>query len=111
MLKTASFPAGRTACRSRASPGQWTKLLKDTDLADITPHVLRHSFASIGNDLGFTEATIAALVGHSRGTVTSRYSARERASASEPRSPPQTRTCWYLRSTFSEVGLRRAQSG
>lgn len=25
------------------------------------------------NDLGFTEATIAALVGHSRGTITSRY--------------------------------------
>ncbi|RWC39566.1 MAG: DUF4102 domain-containing protein [Mesorhizobium sp.] len=54
-------------------PRQWTKLFKDTDLADITPHVLRHSFASIGNDLGFTEATIAALVGHSRGTITSRY--------------------------------------
>jgi hypothetical protein len=48
-------------------------LLDGTDLAGITPHVLRHSFASIGNDLGFTEATIAALVGHSRGTVTSRY--------------------------------------
>ena len=54
-------------------PRQWTKLFKDTDLAGITPHVLRHSFASTGNDLGFTEATIAALVGHSRGTVTSRY--------------------------------------
>lgn len=39
----------------------------------ITPHVLQHSFASIGNDLGLTEATIATLVGHSRGTVTSRY--------------------------------------
>lgn len=48
-------------------PRQWTKLFKDTNLAGITPHVLRHSFA------WFTEATIAALVGHSRGTVTSRY--------------------------------------
>lgn len=48
-------------------------MFKHTDLAGITPHVLRHSFASIGNDLGFTEATIAAPVGHSRGTVTSRY--------------------------------------
>ncbi len=54
-------------------PRQWTTLFKDTVLAGITPHVLRHSFASIGNDLGFTEATIAALVGHSRGTITSRY--------------------------------------
>lgn len=56
-----------------AFPSHWEKIFGETALADITPHVLRHSFASIANDLGFTEATIAALVGHSRGTVTSRY--------------------------------------
>jgi Phage integrase family len=39
----------------------------------ITPHVLRHSFASVANDLGFTEVTIAALVGHAKGSVTSKY--------------------------------------
>ena len=39
----------------------------------MTPHVLRHSFASIGNDLGFTEITIAALVGHAKGPMTSKY--------------------------------------
>lgn len=39
----------------------------------MTAHVLRHSFASIGNDLGFTEATISAIVGHSRSSVTSKY--------------------------------------
>jgi integrase len=54
-------------------PRLWKKLFKDTALADITPHVLRHSFSSIANDLGFTEATIGALMGHSRGTVTGRY--------------------------------------
>jgi hypothetical protein len=32
-----------------------------------------HSFASIANDLGFTEVTIAALVGHAKGSVTSKY--------------------------------------
>ena len=48
-------------------------MFKGTPLADITPHVLRHSFASIANDLGFTEVTIAALIGHSKGTVTSKY--------------------------------------
>ncbi len=47
--------------------------MKDTELSSITPHVLRHSFASIANDLGLTEVTIAALLGHSRGTITSRY--------------------------------------
>ena len=67
------FPGWEDDTPFGAFPRQWTKLFKDTDLAGITPHVLRHSFASIGNDLGFTEATIAALVGHSRGTVTSRY--------------------------------------
>lgn len=54
-------------------PNHWEKIFEDTSLADITPHVLRHSFASIANDLGFTEVTIAALVGHSKGSVTSKY--------------------------------------
>ena len=39
----------------------------------MTPHVLRHSFASIANDLGFTDVTIAALVGHAKRSVTSKY--------------------------------------
>jgi hypothetical protein len=39
----------------------------------VTPHVLRHSFASIANDLDFTEVTIAALVGYAKGSVTSEY--------------------------------------
>lgn len=54
-------------------PNHWEKIFEHTPLADITPHVLRHSFASIGNDLGFTEVTIAALIGHSKGSVTSKY--------------------------------------
>jgi integrase len=54
-------------------PNHWEKIFENTSLADITPHVLRHSFASIANDLGFTEVTIAALVGHSKGSVTSKY--------------------------------------
>ena len=44
------------------------------DLAeDVTPHVLRHSFASLANDLGFADPTVAALIGHVGQTVTSRY--------------------------------------
>lgn len=54
-------------------PNHWEKIFHDTSLSDITPHVLRHSFASIANDLGFTEVTIAALVGHAKGSVTSKY--------------------------------------
>ncbi|MET2829800.1 tyrosine-type recombinase/integrase [Mesorhizobium shangrilense] len=51
----------------------WEQIFAGSSLADVTPHVLRHSFASIGNDLGFTEVTIAALIGHSKGSVTSKY--------------------------------------
>jgi integrase len=54
-------------------PNHWEKIIRNTPLADITPHVLRHSFASIANDLGFTEVTIAALAGHAKGSVTSKY--------------------------------------
>lgn len=67
------FPGWAEDTSFGSFPNHWAKILGKTELADITPHVLRHSFASIANDLGFTEATIAALVGHSRGTVTSRY--------------------------------------
>lgn len=54
-------------------PDHWKHLFEDSPLSDVTPHVLRHSFASIANDLGFTEVTIAALVGHAKGSVTSKY--------------------------------------
>ena len=40
---------------------------------DITPHVLRHSFASLAGDLSYSETTIAALVGHKGQSITSRY--------------------------------------
>lgn len=54
-------------------PNHWEQIFKDSPLAGVTPHVLRHSFASVANDLGFTEVTIAALVGHAKGSVTSKY--------------------------------------
>ncbi len=54
-------------------PKHWHKILAGTPLAGITPHMLRHSFASIANDLGFTESTVAALLGHAQGSITSRY--------------------------------------
>jgi integrase len=52
----------------------WLKLAKLGDLpADITPHVLRHSFASLAADLGYNESTIASLIGHKTHSITSRY--------------------------------------
>jgi integrase len=50
------------------------KILKLAELPqDITPHTLRHSFISVAADLGLSEPTIAALVGHQGRSVTSRY--------------------------------------
>lgn len=42
-------------------------------LTGLTPHGLRHAFASTAHDIGFTEITVAALLGHSSSTVTGRY--------------------------------------
>lgn len=55
-------------------PKFWARIVAPRDLPrDITPHVLRHSFASLANDLGYSEPTIAALIGHKGRSVTSRY--------------------------------------
>ena len=42
-------------------------------LEDVTPHVLRHTFASVAGDLGFSELTIAGLLGHAARGVTQGY--------------------------------------
>lgn len=67
------FPGSGNDNAFGSFPNRWEQLFTGSPLADVTPHVLRHSFASVGNDLGFTEVTIAALVGHSIGTMTSKY--------------------------------------
>ena len=52
----------------------WLRIAKLGDLpADITPHVLRHSFASLAANLGYNEPTIASLLGHKTHSITSRY--------------------------------------
>jgi integrase len=52
----------------------WLRIAKLGGLpADITPHVLRHSFASLADGLGYNEATIATLIGHKGHSITSRY--------------------------------------
>lgn len=40
---------------------------------DVTPNVFRHSFVSLGADLGLSEPTIGVLVGHKGHSVTGRY--------------------------------------
>jgi integrase len=68
------FPASRGDGRMTGFPKFWARIAKLGALpAEITPHVLRHSFASLAADLGYSEPTIAALVGHQGRSMTSRY--------------------------------------
>jgi integrase len=68
------FSATRGDGRMAGFPKFWTKIARLGGLpADVTPHTLRHSFASQASDLGYSELTIAALMGHKRHSITSRY--------------------------------------
>lgn len=68
------FPATRGDGPMTGFPKLWARISKLGELPpDITPHVFRHSFASLAGDLGYSEPTIAALVGHKGYSITSRY--------------------------------------
>ena len=68
------FPAARLDDRPFAGMKRaYRKLFSAAGLDGVTPHVLRHSFASVGADLGFTDSTIGAMLGHAGSGVTSRY--------------------------------------
>ncbi len=68
------FSAARGSGRMSGFPKFWARIAKFGELPrDISPHVLRHSLASLASDLGYSESTIAALVGHKSTTITSRY--------------------------------------
>ena len=49
------------------------RISKKAGFTDVTLHTLRHTFASIGADLGFTELTLAGLLGHAARGMTQRY--------------------------------------
>ena len=48
-------------------------IVRQAELEDVTPHTLRHSYATVAHELGYSELTIAGLLGHSATSVTSRY--------------------------------------
>ncbi|MCA3440051.1 MAG: integrase arm-type DNA-binding domain-containing protein [Rhodobacter sp.] len=56
-------------------PKAWLRIAAGRALAGITPHGLRHSFAGVADELGYTLPTIGGLLGHASGggSVTGRY--------------------------------------
>ena len=69
----AVFGTGKEGAAYQGLPKAWARIAKHMRLTGVTLHTLRHSFATTANTLGCSEPTIAAMLGHSRGTVTSRY--------------------------------------
>lgn len=69
------FPSVDGESGLRGFPQLWARKLAKLEgfPADITPHTLRHSYASVASDIGYNELTIAALIGHKKSTMTSRY--------------------------------------
>jgi site-specific recombinase XerD len=89
----------------------WRRIAAKAKLpSDVTPHVLRHSFASIAVDLGFSELTIAALLGYRKASVTSRYAHHADVVLLQAADAVADRTCELMTETRDRgklVELRR----
>jgi len=67
------FPADRGDGHFVGLPRVLRRLCARARLKDVTVHTLRHSFAAVAAELGFSELTIAGLIGHRMPGVTARY--------------------------------------
>ena len=67
------FPADAGDGHYTAAKGCLARLCAAAQIKDVTPHTLRHTFGSVAGDLGFSELTIAALLGHAARGVTQGY--------------------------------------
>jgi integrase len=67
------FPADRGNGHFVGLPRVLARLCHRAGLKNVSVHTLRHSFAATAAELGFSELTIAGLLGHSVPGVTARY--------------------------------------
>lgn len=68
------FPASRGDGAMSGFISFWQRVAKLAGFtSEIIPHTLRHSFASLAADLGYSEFTIGALIGHKGQSITARY--------------------------------------
>ena len=67
------FPSDGGQTHFVAASGVFGRICRRLGWTDVTPHTLRHTFGSIAGELGFSELTIAAMLGHAAGSVTGRY--------------------------------------
>jgi integrase len=67
------FPGDRGGSHFVGLPRVLARICSRAGLSGVTVHVLRHSFAAAAAEMGFSELTIAGLLGHSVPGVTARY--------------------------------------
>jgi site-specific recombinase XerD len=67
------FPAQRGGGHFVGLPKVLARICAKAGLKDVTIHTLRHTFASVAAEIGFSELVIAGLLGHRAGTVTGAY--------------------------------------
>jgi len=67
------FPAARGEGHFIGLPRVLARTCRRASLSGVTVHVLRHSFAAAAAEMGFSELTIAGLLGHAVPGVTARY--------------------------------------
>src|SRR5439155_5152759 len=67
------FPAAHGDGHLIGLPKVLARLCANAGLEGVTVHVLRHSFAATAAEMGFSELTIAGLLGHSVPGITARY--------------------------------------
>ena len=66
------FPAARGDGHLRNAK-VFQRACERAGLEEVSLHTLRHSFASVANEYGYTEMTVAGLLGHRLRSVTARY--------------------------------------
>jgi integrase len=67
------FPASHGDGHLIGLPKILARICARAELEEVTVHVLRHSFAATAAEMGFSELTIAGLLGHSVPGITARY--------------------------------------
>lgn len=67
------FPSDGGQTHFVAADGVLGRVCQRLGWTDVTAHTLRHTFGSIAGEMGYSELTIAAMLGHAAGSVTGRY--------------------------------------
>lgn len=67
------FPSDYGESHYKQVPDVLVRLCAAARIEGVTAHTLRHTFGSIAGDMGYSELTIAALLGHGKRGVTQGY--------------------------------------